>query len=161
MQSFERPVALVLTRQNVPTLDRTRFAAAEELQRGAYILADAANGKPDLILIASGSEVALIVAAAQHMAAQDIQVRIVSMPSWELFDEQPQAYRDTVLPPAIGARLAVEAGVAQGWHRYVGAHGDVLAVDRFGASASGELVMHEYGFTVANVCQRALALLRT
>jgi transketolase len=161
VQSHQRPVALVLTRQNLPTLDRTRFAGAEELQRGAYILADAAGGKPDLILIASGSEVALIVAAAQHMAAQDIQVRIVSMPSWELFDEQPQAYRDTVLPPAIGARLAVEAGVAQGWHRYVGARGDVLAVDRFGASAAGELVMHEYGFTVASVCQRALALLRS
>jgi len=161
VQSHQRPVALVLTRQNLPTLDRTRFAGAEELQRGAYILADAAGGKPDLILIASGSEVALIVAAGQHMAAQDIQVRIVSMPSWELFDEQPKAYRDTVLPPAIGARLAVEAGVAQGWHRYVGARGDVLAVDRFGASAAGELVMHEYGFTVASVCQRALALLRS
>lgn len=161
VQSHERPVALVLTRQNVPTLDRSQFAAAEELQRGAYILADAPDGKPDLILIASGSEVGLIVAARLQLLAQNIQVRIVSMPSWELFDEQPQVYRDTVLPPAIGARLAVEAGVAQGWHRYVGDHGDVLAIDHFGASAAGEVVMREYGFTVDNVCQRALALLRS
>ncbi|SFH93577.1 transketolase [Collimonas sp. OK307] len=161
VQSHERPVALVLTRQNVPTLDRSQFAAAEELQRGAYILTDAPDGKPDLILIASGSEVGLIVAARLQLLAQNIQVRIVSMPSWELFDEQPQAYRDTVLPPAIGARLAVEAGVAQGWHRYVGDHGDVLAIDHFGASAAGEVVMREYGFTVDNVCQHALALLRS
>ncbi|SFB07167.1 transketolase [Collimonas sp. OK607] len=161
VQSHERPVALVLTRQNVPTLDRSQFAAAEELQRGAYILADAPDGSPELILIASGSEVGLIVAARLQLLAQNIQVRVVSMPSWELFDEQPQAYRDTVLPPAIGAKLAVEAGVAQGWHRYVGDHGDVLAIDHFGASAAGEVVMREYGFTVDNVCQRALALLRS
>ncbi|HWW05270.1 transketolase [Collimonas sp.] len=160
VQSHQRPVALVLTRQNVPTLDRTQFAAAEELRRGAYILADAPDGKLDLILIASGSEVALIVAARQQLLAQDIQARIVSMPSWELFDEQPQAYRDSVLPPAVGAKLAVEAGVTQGWHRYVGAHGEVLGVEHFGASAAGEIVMREYGFSVANVCQRALALVR-
>ncbi|WP_019447586.1 transketolase [Cupriavidus sp. BIS7] len=155
-----RPIALVLTRQNVPTLDRTQFAAADGLQRGAYVLADAPDGKPELILIASGSEVGLIVAAYRQLLALNIKVRLVSMPSWELFDEQPQAYRDTVLPPAIGARLAVEAGVSQGWHRYVGEHGDVLAVDRFGASAPGEVMLREYGFTVDNVCQRALMLLQ-
>jgi transketolase len=124
-------------------------------------LADAPNGNPDLILIASGSEVALIVQARQKLLEKKIQVRIVSMPSWELFDAQAQEYRNTVLPPALGARLAVEAGVSQGWHRYVGSCGDVIAVDRFGASAPGEVVMREYGFTVDNVCERALALLKT
>ena len=109
----------MLTRQNVPTLDRAQFSAAEGLRRGGYILADAPNGNPDLILIASGSEVALIVAARQKLLEKKIQSRIVSMPSWELFEAQPREYRNTVLPPAVGARLAVEAGVSQGWHRYV------------------------------------------
>jgi transketolase len=154
-----QPVALVLTRQDVPTLDRAQFAAADGLQRGGYILADAPNGKPELILIASGSEVALIVAAQQRLLEKKIMVRIVSMPSWELFDVQAPDYRDTVLPPAVGARLAVEAGVSQGWHRYVGSHGDVLGVDHFGASAPGNVILREYGFTVDNVCKRALALL--
>ncbi|MFC3109773.1 transketolase [Undibacterium arcticum] len=161
VETCDRPVALVLTRQNVPTLDRTQFAAADGLQRGAYILADAPNSKPELILIASGSEVALIVAAQQQLLTQNVQARIVSMPSWELFDGQSQEYRDMVLPPSIGARLAVEAGVAQGWHRYVGDRGDVIAVDHFGASAAGEVVMREYGFTVENVCRRAVALLHS
>lgn len=161
LASTDRPVALVLTRQNVPTLDRAQFTAADGLQHGAYTLADAPTGKPDLILIASGSEVALIVAARRQLLAEKIQVRIVSMPSWELFEAQPLEYRDAVLPPAVGARLAVEAGVSQGWHRYVGSQGDVLAVDRFGASAPGDVVMREYGFTVDNVCRRARALLKT
>ncbi|HWX03267.1 transketolase [Collimonas sp.] len=159
VQTCGRPLALVLSRQNLPTLDRSQFAAADGVQRGAYILADAPNGKPDLILIASGSEVALIVAARQQLLARNISVRIVSMPSWELFEEQEQAYRDQVLPPAIGARLTVEAGVSQGWHRYAGDRGAVLALDHFGASAPGDVVMREFGFTVDNVCQRALALL--
>ena len=161
LETRERPVALVLTRQGIPTLDRARFSAAAGLRRGAYILADAPNGNPDLILIASGSEVALIVAARQKLLEKSLQVRIVSMPSWELFEAQPLEYRDTVLLPAVGARLAVEAGVSQGWHRYVGGRGDVLAVDRFGASAPGEVMMREYGFTVDNVCSRARALLET
>jgi transketolase len=121
-------------------------------------LADAPNGKPDLILIASGSEVTLIAAARQKLLAQNISVRLVSLPSWELFDAQPREYRDAVLPPSIGARLAVEAGVSQGWHRYVGERGDVLAVDRFGASAPGSVMLREYGFTVDNVCAHAVAL---
>ena len=155
----ECPVALVLTRQHVPTLDRARFAPASGLQRGAYILADAEGGKPDLILIASGSEVALIVEAQQKLLEKNIRARIVSMPSWELFQAQSLEYRETVLPPSIPARLAVEAGVSQGWHRYVGDRGDVLGVDRFGASAPGEVVLREYGFTVDNVCRRALDLM--
>jgi transketolase len=160
VQTTDRPLALILSRQNLPTLDRSQFAAAEGVQRGAYILADTPGGKPDLILIASGSEVTLIVAARQQLLARNILIRIVSMPSWELFDEQDQAYRDQVLPPDVGARLAVEAGVSQGWHRYAGDHGDVLALDHFGASAPGDVVMREFGFTVDNVCRRALALLK-
>jgi transketolase len=155
-----RPVALILTRQSVPTLDRARFAAADGLRRGAYVLADPPGGKPDVILIASGSEVGLIVAAAQALLTQHVQARIVSMPSWELFEVQPQQYRDAVLPPSISRRLAVEAGATQGWHRYVGDHGDVLGIDRFGASAPGGDVLREYGFTAENVCRRALAILR-
>ena len=159
LETPDGPVALILTRQDIPTLDRARFAAADGLRRGGYILADAAHGEPDLILIASGSEVALITEARHKLLEKQIEVRVVSMPSWELFDAQPREYRDTVLPPAVGARLAVEAGVSQGWHRYVGSRGDVLAADRFGASAPGEVVMREYGFTADNVCRRAVALL--
>lgn len=159
IETRDRPVALILTRQSVPTLDRTQFSSAAGLQHGGYILADAQNGHPDLILIASGSEVPLIVEAQKKLQEQKCQVRIVSMPSWELFEAQSQEYRHTVLPTPIGARLAVEAGVSQGWSRYVGDQGDVLAVDHFGASAPGEIVMREYGFTVDNVCRRALALL--
>ncbi len=159
LETLDRPVALVLSRQDVPTLDRTAFFAADGLRRGGYILADAPTGNPAIILIASGSEVALIVAARQQLLTQGLQVRIVSMPSWELYEAQSDEYRNSVLLPAVDARLAVEAGVSQGWHRYVGSRGDVLAVDRFGASAPGAVVMREYGFTVENVCKRALALL--
>jgi transketolase len=160
LEARDHPVALVLTRQNVPTLDRTQVAAANGLRQGAYILDDAPNGRPDAILIASGSEVGLIMEARQELQNQKILARVVSMPSWELFDAQPKSYRDQVLLPAIHARLAVEAGVSQGWHRYVGDHGDVLSVDRFGASAPGDVVMREYGFTIENVCKRTVALLR-
>ena len=144
----------------MPTLDRTQFATADGLRHGAYVLADAPNGRPDAILIASGSEVGLIMSARQTLQDQKVLVRVVSMPSWELFDAQLQSYRDQVLLPSIPARLAVEAGASQGWHRYVGDRGDVLSVDRFGASAPGDVVMREYGFTVENVCKRTLALLR-
>jgi transketolase len=161
IESRESPVALVLSRQKVPTLDRKEFASAEGLRRGAYILADAPKGKPAIILIATGSEVGLIVAAKKKLDAKKIAVRIVSMPSWELFLEQSQKYRDSILPPAITARLAVEAGISQGWDRFVGQHGDVIGIDDgFGASAPGPLVMKKYGFTVENVCKRAVALLK-
>ena len=159
LETRDRPVLLVLSRQDVPTLDRGRYAPADGLRRGAYVLSDAADGKPALILIASGSEVGLIVTAAERLQAQGVAVRCVSMPSWELFDALPQADRDAVLPPSVSARLAVEAGAAQGWHRYVGAAGDVMSVERFGASAPGDVVMREYGFSVDNVCAHAKALL--
>jgi len=160
LETRDRPAALILTRQELPTLDRTQFASAEGLRRGAYILADAPAGEPKLILIASGSEVALLVAAGAKLRERGIAVRIVSMPIWKRFDAQPREYRESVLPPSVHARLAVEAGVPQGWHRYVGDRGDILGVERFGASAPGNVVLREYGFTVDNVCARALALLQ-
>ena len=159
LQTREAPVTLVFTRQAVPTLDRNRFAAADNLARGAYVLDDDGDASPALILIASGSEVQLIVDAAQRLRADGIAVRCVSMPSWELFDAQPRAYRDDVLLPTVRARLAVEAGATQGWWRFVGDAGDVIGVDRFGASAPGDTNLREYGFTVDNVCTRARALL--
>jgi transketolase len=155
----DRPVLLVLTRQELPTLDRSRYTAANGLRRGAYVLSDAPNGKPDLILLASGSEVSLIVAAAERLQQQGTAVRCVSMPSWELFEASPQAERDAVLPPSVSARLAVELGVSQGWERYIGARGDMLGVERFGVSAPASVMLREYGFTVDNVCARARALL--
>ena len=159
IETRNRPFALILTRQDLPTLDRTRFAGAEGLRCGAYVLSDAPRGKPDVILIGTGSEVSLIVAAGKKLADGKVKVRIVSMPSWELFDAQPRRYRESVLPPSVGGRLAVEAGSTQGWHKYVSDKGDVIGVDRFGASAPGEVVMREYGFTVKNVCKRAMELI--
>lgn len=158
IETHDHPVALVLTRQSVPTLDRSRYAPADGLRRGAYVLADAPSGNPDLILIASGSEIGLVVAARDKLLEQQIQARVVSMPSWELFEAQTREYRDSVLPPALRARLAVEAAEPSGWCRYVGDHGDTMGVDRFGASAPGQVVMREYGFNVENVCRRAMAL---
>jgi transketolase len=159
IETRDRPVALILTRQDVPTLDRSRYAAAAGLKRGGYILAEAANGQPEIVLIATGSEVGLIVEAQRELEKQNIQARLVSMPSWELFDAQAEEYRHSVLPPLIRARLAVEAGATQGWHRYVGDLGDVIGLDHFGSSAPGPVLMREYGFTVENVCKRALALI--
>ncbi len=160
LESREHPTALVLSRQGLPTMDRERFASAEGLRHGAYVLADAQGGDPELILIASGSELALAMAARERLLEGKISVRVVSMPSWELFDEQPREYRDSVLLPHVTARLAIEAGSPQGWRAYVGDGGDILGVERFGASAPGEVVLKEYGFTVENVCRRAMALLR-
>ena len=156
-----KPVLFALSRQKLPTLDRSHCASADGLRQGAYVLRDATDGqKPALILIATGSEVSLIVQAAEQLESRGIAVRCVSMPSWELFEAQSQAYRDEVLPPDVTARLAVELGVAQGWQRYTGAHGDMLGIDRFGASAPAEVLLREYGFTVENVVQRAKALLQ-
>jgi len=160
VETRDRPVALILSRQNVPTLNRKVFAAADGLRKGAYILADAPSGKPDIVLIGTGSELSLVVAAQQNLLERKIHVRVVSMPSWELFDEQPKDYRDSVLPPALRPRLAVEAGLPQGWHRYVGDGGDILGVTRFGASAPGNVVMEKLGFTVEHVVERAIALLK-
>jgi transketolase len=158
------PTALALTRQKVPVIDRKRFAKADGLRRGAYVLADAEteNGAattPKLILIATGSEVSVTLEAREKLQAEGVPTRVVSLPCWELFEEQPKEYRDEVLPPSIGARLAVEAGVRQGWDRYVGPGGDVICLDRFGASAPGDVALRELGFNVDNILTHARSLL--
>ena len=153
------PTALVLTRQKVPLIDRTKFAAAEGLRRGGYTLADS-KGEARLIIIATGSEVSLALEARDQLQSDGIPTRVVSLPCSELFEEQPQDYRDEVLPPSITARLAVEAGVRQGWDRYVGPQGDVICLNRFGASAPGEIALKNLGFNVENVVTRARALLK-
>ena len=161
LENQHRPTALVLTRQNLPTLERSpgAFAAAEGLQRGAYVLKDYGDGAPQLILLASGSEVSLIVEAGQRLAARGLAVRLVSFPSWALFAEQDAAYQESVLPAAVSARLAVEAGVSMGWCRWVGARGRVLAIDRYGASAPAAVIFREFGLSVDNVERNALELL--
>ncbi len=155
------PIALALTRQNVPTLDREGFASAEGLRRGAYILQEAKNQKPDVILIASGSEVHIAIEAAEKLERENISVRIVSMPSWELFDEQPEDYRKQVLPPEISCRIAIEAGSPQGWHRYVGDRGKVLGIDRFGASAPYQTIYEKFGLTAERVSEEARRMVKT
>jgi len=150
------PTALALTRQKVPVIDRKRFATADGLRRGAYVLADAEA--PRLILIATGSEVSLALEAHEKLQAEGVPSRVVSMPCWELFEEQSREYRDQVLPSSITARLAIEAGVREGWDRYVGPSGDVICLDRFGASAPGDVALRELGFNVENVLERARRL---
>ncbi len=157
IESVKAPVTLILSRQDLPTLDRKKFAAAQGLRFGAYILSDVP--RPDLILIATGSEVKLIVEAQEKLQKQKISVRLVSMPSWELFEQQSKQYREKVLPHNV-IKLAVEAGSTQGWSRYVGDNGDVIGIDTFGASAPGDVAMEKFGFTVENVCKRAIALLK-
>ena len=159
IENRHRPTVLALTRQAVPVLDRTRWAPADGLRRGAYVLNPHID-RPDLVLIGTGSEVQYVVAASAMLADRGLAARVVSMPSWELFEEQPGDYRESVLPRAARARLAVETGVSQGWHRWVGDGGDVIGIDRFGASAPGDVVTRAFGFTAEHVVERALALLR-
>jgi len=160
LERREGPAVLALTRQALPIYDRTKYAPADGLRRGAYVMADLGKGKPSLILMASGSEVEMIVAAAEKLVEQGMAVRVVSFPSWELFEAQPESYRKQVLPADIPARVAVEAGVSQGWERHVGDKGLVLGIDRFGASAPYKEVYKLVGLTVENVvaaAQKALA----
>lgn len=160
------PTALVLTRQKLPVIDRKRYAGAEGTRRGAYILAEAESGggqaapEPRLILLATGSEVTLAMAARDELQKAGVATRVVSMPCWELFEEQPAEYRRQVLPPSVTARLGIEAAACMGWDRYVGLEGDVVCLNRFGASAPGEIVMRELGFNVENVVARSRALLK-
>jgi transketolase len=158
------PTALALTRQKVPIIDRKRFAAASGLRGGAYILAEAQGvdggvTTPRLILIGTGSEVSLTLEAREKLQGEKVPTRVVSMPCWEIFEEQPNEYRENVLPSTVTSRLAVEAGVSQGWERYLGSRGDALCLDRFGGSAPGDVALRELGFTVDNVLKRARALL--
>ena len=153
------PTALVLTRQKVPVIDRAKYGAADGLLQGAYVLAEAGGGSPRVVLLASGSEVGLCLAARDLLEAGGTPTRVVSAPSLEAFARQPQAYRDAVLPPAVRARVAVEAASPFGWHRWVGTDGEVLGIDRFGASAPFERIFQELGFTAAHVAERARAVL--
>jgi transketolase len=158
VEQRHRPTALVLTRQNLPTLDRATMAAAENVRRGGYVL-NPATTRFDAILMASGSEVGLIVAAEALLRQRGHAVRLVSFPCWELFDEQPADYRNAVLPPAVTARVAVEAGSPLGWCRFTGLAGAVIGLERFGASAPGEVVFKELGFTPEAVTERVSSLL--
>jgi transketolase len=154
------PTALVLSRQELPVIDRDRHAPADGLHRGAYVLAEASGGEPELILLATGSEVWLALAARDELEQrQEIPTRVVSMPCWELFEAQPASYRDQVLPPLVTARLAVEAGSTALWHKWVGTLGGVIGIDQFGASAPGGTALIKFGFTEDNVVERALAVL--
>ncbi len=151
------PVALIFTRQNVPTLDRQIYAPATELRKGGYVLADFGDAEPQLILMASGSEVGLMVQSGIKLASEAINVRLVSMPSMELFEMQSQEYRDQVLPPAVTARVAIEAGIAMPWYKYVGAAGQCVCMSGYGASAPANVLFEKYGFTTANVIEKAKA----
>lgn len=153
------PTMLILTRQGLPVLDQKKYGAAEGLLKGAYILVKEKGEKPDVILIATGSEVALVMEAQEKLSEQGVDARVVSMPCWELFKEQTQAYRDEVLLPDVKARLAVEAASPMGWHEWVGDQGDIIGIDKFGASAPAKEVFQHYGFTVENVIAKAKALL--
>jgi len=154
------PCAIILSRQGFPVIDRKRYASAEGLSRGGYVLADAPDGKPELILMGTGAEVHLLLSAYQQLKERGIAVRVVNIPSWELFESQPKEYRDQILPPHISTRLAVEAGSTLGWGRYIGIHGDIIGIDRFGASAPAKVLFQKFGFTVEEVVKRAGMLLR-
>jgi len=157
IEHSDGPVAIVLTRQGLPIIDQEKYTKATALEKGAYILSDPEN-EPDLILISTGSEVQLVLAAQEELKKNNIAARVVSMPSWELFEKQDDAYKEKILPKAIRKRLVVEAGSPMGWHKYTTDEGDVIGIDRFGESAPGEEVLQEYGFTVENVVKKAKAL---
>jgi len=153
------PVALVLTRQGLPVLDRTKYPSAGLLSRGAYTLVEGAP-VPDVILMATGSEVHLALESAASLEEKGVCARVVSMPSWELFEAQEQSYRDSVLPPEVRARISIEAGSTTGWHRWVGLDGDAVGIERFGASAPYKTIFEKFGFTAENVTSRAMALVQ-
>jgi transketolase len=158
MAQQHHPVAIALTRQAVPTLDRTKYASAAGVSKGGYILSDS-TGTPDIILIGTGSELSLCVDAGEKLKAEGVKVRVVSMPSCELFEQQSPEYRAQVLPPAVRKRLAVEAGASMTWWRYVGLDGAVVAHDAFGASAPAKELFKQFGFTLENVYNKAKAVL--
>lgn len=157
-QTTDSPVALILSRQKLPVIDRTIYSSADKLVNGAYILSDS-DGKPDIILIATGSEVDITLKAGKILEEKGISVRVVSMPSWELFENTSQEYKDKVLLPDVNVRIAVEAGISMGWERYTGSNGVVIGINEFGASAPGNIVMEKFGFTSENIVQKAMELL--
>ena len=161
MKRNDGPVAIILTRQKMPTFDRDKMAPVTGLAKGAYVLSEAAGGSPQVILIATGSEVSIAVAAQEKLLASGIRARVVSMPCWELFSEQTADYRDSVIPRDVPARVSIEAGVSLGWHRWVGDGGIVIGLDRFGASGPGGVLVKQFGFTAENVVRAAMSLVKT
>jgi transketolase len=152
-------MAMALSRQKLPILDQTQYPVEEGVAHGAYILSEAKGGRPAVILIGTGSEVHLALAAQAELQKKGVPVRVVSMPSWEIFDQEAADYRTRVLPPDV-PKLAIEAGVTRGWRDYVGSSGDIIGLDRFGASAPGAVVMEKLGFNVQNVVSRAMEIAR-
>ncbi len=160
IERVQGPTLFAFTRQNIPVLDRSRYATAAGLKKGAYVLADLGES-PDIILMATGSEVPLMVDAGEQLHTEGVNVRLVSFPSWELFESQNQEYRDSVLLPTVKKRLAIEAGVSQGWSKWVGDNGGIISVDKFGKSAPSKVIFEAYGFTIGNVLEKARELLKT
>jgi transketolase len=156
----EGPVAIILTRQAVPVIDRGRFGPAIGLRQGAYVLADCAPESPEIILIATGSEVHLAMEVYEKTRPEGLRIRVVSMPSWELFERQPEEYRRQVFPPQISLRVSVEAGATLGWHKYVGTRGEAIGIDHFGASAPGKVLLEKFGFTVENIMSKIKSLIQ-
>jgi transketolase len=155
----DRPTALILSRQGIPTINRKKYASADNVMKGAYILKDLGGGKPDIILVASGTEVSLIISAGDILHEEGIKVRLVSFPSWELFEMQDGEYQESVFPTGITRRLSVEAGISQGWHKWVGHEGDIISVEKYGVSAPQGTVYEKFGLTVDNILARTKALL--
>jgi transketolase len=161
MEHEDGPVALSLTRQSLPTLDREEYGPADGLRKGAYVLADLGDSDPDLILMASGSEVELILSAGEKIAEEGIAVRIVSFPSWELFSSQDEAYRESVFPEGIKARIAIEAGSPMGWERWTGSDGRIIGIDHYGASAPYQEIYQRFGLTTENIIDTVHDVLET
>ncbi|WP_144665496.1 transketolase [Bacillus altitudinis] len=159
VSSTNKPTALVLTRQNLPTIDQAPEKAYEGVEKGGYVVVEAADAQPEALLLASGSEVGLAIEAQKALEKEGIRVSVVSVPAWDRFDEQSDEYKESVLPKAVRARVAIEMGASLGWERYTGLDGDVIAIDKFGASAPGETIIEKYGFTVSNVVSRVKAKL--
>jgi transketolase len=159
IQHKEGPVALLMTRQAIPVIDRTHFSPAEGLKRGAYVLADSPCGQADVLILASGSEVQPALAAYQKLKEDGISTRLVSMPSWGLFEKQPEEYKNQVIPREIRLRVSIEAGATLGWHKYIGPGGEAIGIDHFGASAPVKVLLEEFGFTPENIISRVKALL--
>jgi transketolase len=159
IQHEEGPIALLMTRQALPVIDRTRLAPAEGLRRGAYILAESPADRPDVLILATGSEIQPALAAFQKLAEEGISARLVSMPSWELFEMQPEEYKLQVIPGETLPRVSIEAGATQGWHKYVGPGGEAMGIDHFGASAPAKALLEKFGFTAENIVGRVKALL--
>jgi transketolase len=155
MNIRRQPVALILARQPSPTLDRSRYASAAGVEKGAYVLAEVQKDNPDVLVIATGSEVALAVDAFEHLKTEGVRARVISMPSWELFEQQSQAYRDSVIPPSVKARVVIEQASTFGWERYAGTSGTILGMKTFGASAPLKVLQKEFGFTVENIVAAA------